>query len=1048
MDRFSSQTRFFPSSISRSGADSIVVEGETVFSGGGNLVGEGGREVVKNGRSGGRRSCYGVKDPSAPKEGEGKVQVGCGPERCKSLARSKEIQNGDVKENTLSRARESVGDIHRPQGRLLSYPCGRGISQVSRYSLQRQDAEIQNFKFRSLSSSMDFHQSYPSSSFNAKEKRNYVFGVFGRLHNPGQLVRRVAVNSRFSGASIVQKARFMYKRGERSAGTRPIGGILGYAAQSGRGFNLYSRKEERRGESRTEERDCFLPQRKISNSNEKIGKYSRSGGRVGSGTGSGQSIFTIVGGRDSGWSRRGSELGRSGEFERRGGERFGNFKEGSSVKYGKGVQSFRKIKRALHRRKLLRMGSIPAGNWLRKWEMVRCRAQFAHKLQRNACNRSCARIVPKKSFRGTSESNFRFNGGVLLRTKRWRQKESTEQPHQGIATAGNSPGHKTGHSRMDSHASERSRRSIQVDRSGRLDNLHSVFRVPGKFVQLRRKSNGGQVCGLKQLSMQAVQQPDVLPQDRSGRCFLSELGRGRSTKLVGSPSQVDPENPFVRKGNTLRGYNNSTRVEESVVVANAVGDAIGTPSASGRFGFCPWPEQLRRTIVEPFMAYFSLPDNWNSLSPKALRPLLVLKSHKHLHSEFPVDYSKRWAEKVRFGDYARSVAQLIEFAKESGLSPDIQMHSVVLLKRFLLHVKCEAVVCVHVQLLYSISKLWSFNPVDAALQQLGKDGDGLVAAVRQDSNASALDWLIDKGRSEATSKAYAREWNGYFSFAKENNRCSLKDHNTLCDYAATLWSRGMASKAISAINAVAKASVLLDWESSPAESPKVKEVKKALIRLRAEKTSEFKRDPLPAEAVVKFVLSVVEQGLQDEPYFQQCCLLLLVGFRLMLRSKSLAAVKVKHVALKDWGLEIAIAPVKTMQSWQRKHIEKSQDWKLCPVFWFNKFCETVAPDEDDFLFINPKTGGPISSLVITELVRKIADSSKIDGDFSSHSLRIGGATAAALGGLSTTQIQAIGGWESFAVLRYIRSLVGVSKNVSEKMGLVAPFSAHTSDSSV
>ncbi len=191
---------------------------------------------------------------------------------------------------------------------------------------------------------------------------------------------------------------------------------------------------------------------------------------------------------------------------------------------------------------------------------------------------------------------------------------------------------------------------------------------------------------------------------------------------------------------------------------------------------------------------------------------------------------------------------------------------------------------------------------------------------------------------------------------------------------------------------------VLDWNSSPADAPKVKEVKRALFRLRAESTSEFKRDPLPAEAVVRFILGVVEEGLQEEPYFQQCCLLLLIGFRLMLRAKSLSLLKFGDVSVKDWGLEVALAPIKAMQSWQRKHIERSNDWRLCPVFWFNEYKRNSLPERE--LLFTTKGGGPISSIVVTELVRKVAKYANIEGDFSSHSIRIGGATAAALGGLS------------------------------------------------
>eukprot|EP01087_Luapelamoeba_hula_P023388 TRINITY_DN857_c0_g1_i5.p1 TRINITY_DN857_c0_g1~~TRINITY_DN857_c0_g1_i5.p1 ORF type:complete len:471 (-),score=61.30 TRINITY_DN857_c0_g1_i5:898-2310(-) len=54
---------------------------------------------------------------------------------------------------------------------------------------------------------------------------------------------------------------------------------------------------------------------------------------------------------------------------------------------------------------------------------------------------------------------------------------------------------------------------------------------------------------------------------------------------------------------------------------------------------------------------------------------------------------------------------------------------------------------------------------------------------------------------------------------------------------------------------------------------------------------------------------------------------------------------------------------------------------------------------------------------------------------SSHSLRIGGATAAMLGGMTKEQIMTVGGWRSGAVELYIRSLEPAVFRASERMGL-------------
>ncbi len=46
---------------------------------------------------------------------------------------------------------------------------------------------------------------------------------------------------------------------------------------------------------------------------------------------------------------------------------------------------------------------------------------------------------------------------------------------------------------------------------------------------------------------------------------------------------------------------------------------------------------------------------------------------------------------------------------------------------------------------------------------------------------------------------------------------------------------------------------------------------------------------------------------------------------------------------------------------------------------------------------------------ISAVVKRVAEHAGLDGNYSGHSLRIGGATAAVAGGMSMEQIRAIGG---------------------------------------
>ena len=64
---------------------------------------------------------------------------------------------------------------------------------------------------------------------------------------------------------------------------------------------------------------------------------------------------------------------------------------------------------------------------------------------------------------------------------------------------------------------------------------------------------------------------------------------------------------------------------------------------------------------------------------------------------------------------------------------------------------------------------------------------------------------------------------------------------------------------------------------------------------------------------------------------------------------------------------------------------------------------------------------PLSRALLTSWLRDILSSAGIQGNFSSHSFRIGAATVAARNGIPDHQIQALGRWTSSAYLSYIRT---------------------------
>jgi site-specific recombinase XerD len=105
----------------------------------------------------------------------------------------------------------------------------------------------------------------------------------------------------------------------------------------------------------------------------------------------------------------------------------------------------------------------------------------------------------------------------------------------------------------------------------------------------------------------------------------------------------------------------------------------------------------------------------------------------------------------------------------------------------------------------------------------------------------------------------------------------------------------------------------------------------------------------------------------------------------------------------------------------------------CPVALMKRFLRQRG-DGKGWLFTDFR-GKQLTTGAITSIVKKIADRTNCLGHFSSHSLRIGGATAALEGGMSKEQIKAIGGWGSDAVERYMRATEAIYTHASTRMGL-------------
>jgi len=83
-----------------------------------------------------------------------------------------------------------------------------------------------------------------------------------------------------------------------------------------------------------------------------------------------------------------------------------------------------------------------------------------------------------------------------------------------------------------------------------------------------------------------------------------------------------------------------------------------------------------------------------------------------------------------------------------------------------------------------------------------------------------------------------------------------------------------------------------------------------------------------------------------------------------------------------------------------------------------------------FLF---RDGWPLSRAILSSWLRHILSSAGIDGNFSSHSFRIGAATVTARNRIADHQIQTLGRWTSNAYLTYVRTLVEALSKLSKQL---------------
>lgn len=168
--------------------------------------------------------------------------------------------------------------------------------------------------------------------------------------------------------------------------------------------------------------------------------------------------------------------------------------------------------------------------------------------------------------------------------------------------------------------------------------------------------------------------------------------------------------------------------------------------------------------------------------------------------------------------------------------------------------------------------------------------------------------------------------------------------------------------------------------------------------------------------------------------------MVLLGIRLMLRPSELMALRAEDVTSasggrsgpEHWSVRIRSRKADQDGTFGRLPLvfERSGG-ELCPCAALERFIR-VRGSAAGLLFCR-RDGRALPGQFVTQLVRQIAVRADLPGRFGGHCLRIAGASWAAASGASIAQIQAVGGWASAAVLRYLHATSAAAAGLSARM---------------
>jgi integrase/recombinase XerD len=314
-------------------------------------------------------------------------------------------------------------------------------------------------------------------------------------------------------------------------------------------------------------------------------------------------------------------------------------------------------------------------------------------------------------------------------------------------------------------------------------------------------------------------------------------------------------------------------------------------------------------------------------------------------------------------------------------------------------------------------------------QDPGSDGE--------EDDQQVIERLILAARSTATHKKYNSLWSQFVTFCvgKRVPYLPAASSSVLLFIAELHQSPSKISSVRVFITVIRQRHVEKSLPDPTASHLVAKAVEGALRIAAQSKEWPLERDPFPVEALRVWV---ARPPTLSEFLRSRNAALISLGLRAMLRAAEIVKIRLEDVHESNGGLSVRMRPSKADQNALRKpFFVDPSGLPTCPAALVRALIHmrrNQGAQESDLMF-SDVSGRPLSPSAVSSIVKSVADHAGIEGNFSGHSLRIGGASAALAAGFTVDEVMALGAWKSDAVKQYLMPLVTRRRNVSRSFGL-------------